>query len=793
MKSISNYGLRLWLALLIAPLHAEIIPFAIDVELAGRALELEGLLADDDPDYWALNGDELLQALQPLLSPAKLTEISPLMSERMISADELNGLGWPTHYDEDTLQLTVTIPIADRKRQQLNFGYTNPGVPDGFYKAQPHNFSGVVNAYLTHSHNLSDTEQFGDTLALRTGVAWGPVTLEDGHSYFYLKDGSNNGWQRDRTRLMGDLPNDTGFIQFGDIRTETDIQRQIDDDLFGLSYSYQPEYIRTYRRSNSLPFTLESAARVEIIINGEPYRTVRLAPGQYNLNDLPTTGGVNEVEVRYQDQSGLLVQHFFNVVDHPNLLQQGDIETQWVLGYRQEYDQSGVKEILDDEPVASAVFSYGLTPNWTLSPIVDWSQDNRYLGLLHYFALGDNFLSIDTNWRKQQQQELYQGAVALFVPHWPIKWLRYSNIRYELSDSNQDDSDLLHRATISTGIDIGLPNSYFSFNYNVDWQSSTVNSQRASINSNFTLPNNINAGLNFSWQEQQGRYEQNVTLSFSIPLGVAGKNLYARSRYDSQRSQLESELNLSHYDPHKDWRASVNFIDDKYESADLFYRQKLDNLNYRARLTSRNEDSDAPQRTAELGLESGIAWAGSSWALTSPIESSFTIVSLSEQMEHYALQQGDYGRLSLIRAEDGGSNSAVISIDNRGSRAFRLDSDVLEFDEELNYSDFVVYGGLRRGSSINLDLLKGYFVSGILIDKYRHPLVDKVGELVSPDNDNSYPFYTGLNGEFELDMIPEGSYHIEMYEQLGRSNSITVKVTNSDQVLIELGEITIEQ
>lgn len=744
----------------------QIIEFPLDLELVGQRSEITGYVSAEDPDYWAISGDELFVRLQPYLTNTRLSQLAPKFLERKVDQRFFTDLGWQGEYNEAELLVKIVIPAEERRSVDLNFVNRGQGdLPENLPQAEPAMFSGVVNAYLTHTHNLSETEFYGDSLALRTGMAMGPLTLEDGHSYFRSSGAQDNSWQRDTSRLLYDIPDRGGFLQLGDYQTATDIQRLNAGELFGLSYSYQPEYINSYMRPNMVPLTLESSALVTIRINGEEYKTLRLAPGQYNLRDLPVANGVNEVEISYLDQGGITVTRYYSLIDNPRLLLPGDWETQWVAGYQQGYNVQGIKEIDENKPAAQAVVAYGLTPWWTMSPRIAWGKSQQEYGLLQNFAVGDNFLTLNT--QRQENENLRTGNYNLgfFMPTLAWDTLSNANLSYHFTDQDKDSQQgNQFDFNFTAGLNTPMENGYVSFALNSGFENQKNIRNSASINSSYRIWERLSVGLNFRWEQNQESTERSFYLSLSMPIGIGTSNVSARSRYDSNKERVESELSVSDYSPKQSWRGSINLVDDQYESADLYYRRNGPRVNGNVRLTSRNESSLNSSRSASIGLESGLAWAGSNIAWTSPLGSSFSIVSLSDEFEGYALEQGSYGRLKIIPAEQGGARSAVVNVANRHNRLIKVNAEELDFDEEMEYSEFVAIGGLRRGSAFELSLLSGFFITGILVDDNNSVLVDKVGELTEQNNGKTYPFYTGEMGGFELDMVPAGNYELRLYD-----------------------------
>lgn len=774
--------------------YSEIIEFPIDIQIINDTFEITGYLDDENPEYWAIKKDELLPLLQKYLDAERLTLISGTFPQDTIGKSDLAFLGWSGEYLEDELLIKVKIPLQDRQVMDIALTQKRSKTPpDNLPKAEPHAFSGVINTYITHTHNLTNTEYYYDTLALRTAIAMGPFTLEDGHTFYRVSEGEQPGWQRDQTRLLFDLPNETGLIQIGDYGIETSINSLSSGDIFGISYSYQPAYFALESRPNIIPIQLETNSTVNIRINGQEYQTMRLAPGRYNLRDLPLDGGVNIVEITYTDQGGQEQTKFYNLIDHPELLNEGDIETQWVAGAWQEYNDDGVKEIIEDRAGAQMVFSYGLTEWWTISNLVEWEELKQNYGIEQSFSLGDNFLSVDTSYNQSESAESIVYGSSFFVPF--LLWDTLSNSSFNYRYTNNQITGInTQNLGFSSGINLPIENGFVSFGLGTTIQDEEYDYYTASINTSYRLWDKLTTSINLRSEWGRDKEEYSAYVSLSIPLNFNGISLYGRSSYDTSKNENNSEISASKYDKDYNWRATAKFVESDYESADIYAKTNGKRANFFGRLTSQNERAENPKRIATLGLESGLAWAGTDLHWTSPIGSSFSIVSLSDDFEGYGLHEGDYGRLSIVSSEIEDNRSVLLPVTDRNYRQVNIHPSGLDFNEELAQSSFVALGGIRRGSAFELSLLKGYFVTGTLFDESNMNIGEVVGELVDKNSSRSYPFFTDELGSFELDMIPNGEYRIRLFDSSHQADSVTIASEKAiEDTFIDLGEVRLKK
>lgn len=766
--------------------------FPLDVQILNKQLEINAYLDDEQEDSWALDGNELLPTLIESLKPSRLETLRGVFSDRKVTQDDFKQLGWEADYDAGTLVVQIKVPVADKKTIDIPLG--NSGVytpPAGMYQAPTSTFSGLLNSYWSHSHNLIDTEYSASQVALRGLFAFGPVTFEDGHTYTYNHFTNEDYWLRDRTRLMANLPNNAGYLQFGDYLNETDIESLPSSELFGLSYSYQPGYLKTYSAPNIVPISIQTPSLVTIRINGEDYRNLRLAAGEYNLNNLPLEQGVNEVEVTYIDQSGVEQKRYFNLIDHPQLLLKGDIETQWVYGAEQVYEDDGDKDIDTEKMAGQAVISYGFTDWWTLSPSFAIHKERENYALKQSFAIGDYFLSLDGSYNDYHDYESYDLSNQLYSEELFYGALTSTSLTYGINRTS-DDTPLTQTVSLSSGVETPIENGYLSFSLQHQFNNEETLSQTASINTSYRFNNNLSTSLNLRWQRYYDTIDRSFYANVSIPFNIFGQSVSASTSYNSTNDEYQSSLSASKYDPSYYWRTSAQFVDENYDGFDAYGKWYLNKVNLNARYSSTNESNDSTARTLTLGADTGVAWSGNHLAWTSPLGSSFNLVSIPKAYkDKYALSYDEYKRLQLLPVEDGGSSTVVVAVPNENYKLIRVSGDNLDFNEELKQKEFVVKGGLYTGSHYELDIIKGYFVSGFLHNLNQEPLADVVGEFQNQETNESYPFFTDEEGSFELDTLPEGHYFVYFYDEVAKGFELDISRSQVvDDVFIDLGMLT---
>lgn len=144
------------------------IQVPIDVNVVSQRVEITGYLDDEQEQYWALDGNELLDVLVQSIDADRLDVLRNVLQDRKVTRDDIRQLGWGALYKPEDLLITISVPVADRKLIEIPLqGRSNRTPPSGIPHVEPVFFSGVLNTYWAHSHNLVNTDFSASQVALR--------------------------------------------------------------------------------------------------------------------------------------------------------------------------------------------------------------------------------------------------------------------------------------------------------------------------------------------------------------------------------------------------------------------------------------------------------------------------------------------------------------------------------------------------------------------------------------------------------------------------------------------------
>ena len=340
---------------------------------------------------------------------------------------------------------------------------------------------------------------------------------------------------RHGTRLVYDLPENAMRIRVGDISPDY-MAFQTAPDLLGLSVQQTYQQLqpgKSIRPTGSHSFRIERPSEVDIIIDNVLFRHIRLAPGNYDLSELPLRPGANNIKLAISDDTGARQTLEFTAFSGNELLAPGISE--WSLSAGIKSFDAGVltqpggsgganppnmtvvgknniyaqREYFLDKPAATGFYRTGLTTALTMDANVQSDDRTTMAGTGFAFATVAGMLSAEVS-----GSETYRGgpgyAVHLGYGYDRFGWFGYkSSFRVFAEYRGQDYN------TVSTFLSTMPYNTAVGASYTQQ------------------LPYNISAGLSASlshldkgsvadFQNAGDRWEVDFSLAKEIWTGVSG-------------------------------------------------------------------------------------------------------------------------------------------------------------------------------------------------------------------------------------------------------------------------------
>lgn len=509
-----------------------ISPAPVRLNNSGRTIDLVVPLRERVPlgqvairllpdDKISVSRSDLVAALSRATTPAFRDSISALPnSEGYVDIDALRALGLTLRFDPAALDLLASIDTSAQPERDLNLGFGGEGsdvLPDS---------SSPFGAYLAYQTSL-DYGWRGFERGLRRPVAafdlngrlFNLVSFENTFSYDGNRDRE---FTRFGSRLIHDRPNSLLRFQGGDLFS---VPRLFQDqaDIAGIGVSkllteLRPD--RVFTASAGRRLTLNEPALVTILVNGAPARTLRLAAGNYDLQDLPLTGGANDIQLLIEDEAGGRRVIAFDFFLDTDLLGANIDEFDATLGIRSDLDDSR-RRYFGDEPIFSGFYRRGLTEQLTGGGNLQLTRDAQQGGI--EAVVGTKIGLFAANASASRIDAVGTGMAARLQ-------YRYSTPLAQQLGARRIDFAAEYRSSRFGGVDNLVPANPFS------WSLTGRYSQ--------PLSQRLTVGLGADWQRGRGlnsdRYAIRATAGYNFSNGI---QINASTGYD-RRSGTILGLNL---------------------------------------------------------------------------------------------------------------------------------------------------------------------------------------------------------------------------------------------------------
>lgn len=266
-------------------------------------------------------------------------------------------------YNPQTLELQLSIPPELKAQQSLAVATLDRELIGEV--APPAAFSGYLNvrSSIDYDHRGSGSGFDDPLFLLDSAFRMGPGVLENEAVY---QPGGFQEFQRQGTRLVFDYAPQAIRVTVGDLQTQAR-SFQSAPDIAGVSivrsYSLlQPQ--RVVRPRGDRSFVLNRASTVDVRINGQSVRRIRLDPGSYNLRDFPFVQGANDVRLEIEDDTGQRELLNFNLFFDRSQLDTGLSEFGFYAGVNSQLEADGPN--YSDDFVSTGFYRRGINDQLTL-------------------------------------------------------------------------------------------------------------------------------------------------------------------------------------------------------------------------------------------------------------------------------------------------------------------------------------------------------------------------------------------------------------------------------------------
>ena len=705
--------------------------------------------------------------------------------EPHVSLESLRGVS--SVFDEKSLSLALTVDPSLLPARVI--GFRGPRTPGVLYPDDP---SGFFNYGVTYGG--------GNASAAETVDATGQVGIRRG-GYLFLSDAAygevsgdrrvvrlttsvTRDWRESMRRLvLGDLSASSGSLGSG---------VSLGGAGFSKVYRIDPYFLRYPLATVSGMVSLPSTA--EVYLGGTRIRTEKLSPGSFQLRDISSIAGRNEISVVIRDPFGreqtIRYPYYFTDV----LLEKGLHEYSYNAGFlRRRYGEESNRY---GPPAFSAFHNYGVSDALTVGGRGEAGREAANLGPLAVFRLADaGIVSLSVSGSLGRGG---RGGAAGEASHtfqgkaWSTRlFLRGASRDYAVVAEEERGAEEKDRYEIGAGAGYG-DRRMGTLSVDVDLLGRHAGPDRRTVLVNYSrnLGGSASASLTFRRARERETANELYAMVTYYPWKDASLSASHRKAGDADTGALQFRKNLP---VGEGWGygASVERTGSPSRTAttvDPYVRYNARFGSYAAEYRGVQADPGGYRGSHLFSAYGGIGYVGGAVGFSRPIPDSFGLVTVGdlEGIRVYQNNQeigrtGAKGRLFLPSLGSYYENQVSIA-----------DKDV-PIEYSIKEARRVVSPPLRSGSLIPFEVKRLRALTGKLalaVDGRSIPAEYLEGRLARDGVEVVFP--TGKGGEFYLEDLAPGAYAGSV-ESGGKRFLFELKVPDSEDMIIDLGGLTCEE
>ena len=708
-------------------------------------------------------------------------------------------------FDSSSLELKVEAAISAMESQEISLRHRQPPNPDDFIA--PEKFSAGIGALISQTYTLEGENETGFD-PLRANFE-GYINFEDwlGGTLFFAADaleGENDVFRRREVLFVRDNSEKATRFAIGDINPFIR-SFQTSRPLAGISFSRQYSSIQPFRRTVSTgrgQLSLERDSTVEVYVNGVLSERLELRAGNYSLEDFPAAQGVNDVQLRIEDDLGRFIERDFSFFSNSQLLAEGLLDFGFAAGVPRSVSDTGFD--YGGSIVASGYVNYGLSDRITLGFNAQTRSNRVQLGSEAVFGTPIGAIGIEAS------ASYFDDAPETLNP--PNEYghafglSHRSNFKIGNTPITTNTS-AIYQSEFFTGIGEGIPRNQklvFSTNttatlpnqYRIGATASLTtdhtgqgNSHRIAITGSKSFENfSINVSANYQ-SRTFGDDETALLASISIPFGQQSR----------VRANANTRNRLKALEFARSGRGQVGRLDARVQAIDSDLEQSLNgNLNYwHNRFESRFEFDSARGQGPDSFDQSDISYrfgtflgySGGRFGVGRPSPAGFILVDRHKSLRSNPLKVHDSNGQN-IEAKSGLFGAALVPV-RRPYMPMRLSLDVEGVAQgyDLGTGRLDVLPRWGAGYRVQVGSDASRTILGVLNADDGEPIKLMLGKIVRLGTKEEDPrdFFTNSAGKFVIEGVAPGKYMLRFLD--GRS--VEVEISDDTEGLVNVGKLEV--
>lgn len=314
------------------------IDMTVGVQIGSRDLgevpvhmDLAGIVTFDSAAFAAV--------VAPLLNPNGRAALDEMVRQHpQATSEDLKTAGITAFFDRENVVITIRSIFAKFRQPQPLYNAPDDTIEKAV-TATPEPFSFFLNVGLSETKVWNGTNPgWRDpavylTSAMRAG---GFVVEFQGQFADRTPSAINRDYRFDRNfvRVVYDLPSDYVRLIAGDLTPEVRFQQNF-VQMGGFGISRQKRRFDDFRSAilqGNRQLILQNEATVDVYRNGVLFQQIQLAPGAYDLANLPLLSGSNDIRIDVHDASGVSQSLAYQTYIDPIDLDPGDYEAALYIG-----------------------------------------------------------------------------------------------------------------------------------------------------------------------------------------------------------------------------------------------------------------------------------------------------------------------------------------------------------------------------------------------------------------------------------------------------------------------------
>ena len=703
-------------------------------------------------------------------------KVTTIEGEEFLSLKSVDGLR--VELNEKKLVLEITADPRLLKRTTLMLRYPRQGKV--YYPKDTAGFLNYSLSCFARDSFTYDSTVFANELGFRVGdfllLSDSSYTQRRSEGGQFVRLMSNITYDRreDLKRMVaGDF-----FASSGDLGSTLNMG----GISFSKNYNIDPYFIKYPEIGFSGLASLPS--ELEVYRDGVLIRRERVAPGGFNLTDIPTYVGSGHVEVVLKDPFGreqrIQLPYYFT----DTLLKKGLHEYSYNIGFLRE--DFGVVSNRYSDVAFLGFHRYGINDSLTAGIRAEASRKLFNIGLSSTYAVPWQLGVINASvaWSDSKGGRngiggsvayLYQGQNLSFNLLLRGFTRDYSNISIETAPDRTK-----YDASVGASYFSSLLGS-FSLGYAATRKYIGVDEKNilASYSRNITNRSNVTASFKRDMENRANEF--NISINYYFNYGITASSSYQRTNgISSERVQILKSLPVG-----EGFGGRASFEANQAESGDFNNYDLQVQYNAKYGQYAAEFTSVARAETYSFSAAGALTFVKDTLYFSRPIQDSFALVKVGDLkgVRVYSSNQeiGRTGASGKVLIPNLGSYyENQISINDKDIPMEYTISDVMRYvSPPLRSGSYVEFGVQRiQGFTGTLKLKMGQEIKPLEYIEFKL-MVEGKG-LLSP---------TGKEGEFYLENIKPGKYRGEV-NYLDKDYVFDIIIPKSEDIMVDLGDIT---